>query len=103
LNSVGIRPLWSKLGGSNFAYLIRISVKYGVDLRGLLMCFQEAWKEGSSARGSMIVQLRAKADNHGVFLITAGEEMVAQLRFNEEELKRMRRLDDSDLRSLAEA
>jgi ssDNA-binding replication factor A large subunit len=51
----------------------------------------------------MIVQLRMRGDDHGVFLIKRGKELVAQLRFYEEELKRMRRLKDSALSSLVEA
>jgi hypothetical protein len=99
---VGTRPP-ANIGGSNFAYLIRIFCKYGVDLKGLLECLWKAWKEGSSACGSIIVQLRMRGDDHGIFLIKRGEELVAQLRFEEEELKRMRRLKDSTLSSLVEA
>ena len=97
------RSPWAHLGGGHFAYLLRISCKYGVDLKGLLECLWKAWKEGSSARGNMIVQLRMRDDDYGLFLITRGEELVAQLRFNLEELKRMRQLRDSDLSSLVEA
>ena len=103
MNSRGSRSPWLHLGGGNFAYLLRISVKYGVDLKGLLECLWMAWKEGSSARGSMIVQLRMRGDDYGIFLITRGEKMVAHLSFNLKELKRMRQLRDSDLSSLVEA
>ena len=77
--------------------MIRISSKYGVDLKRLLKCFQEAWKEGASAYGSMIVRLRMKAEDHGIFLVTREEEIVAQLRFSEVALEKMLWLDDSDL------
>ena len=93
----------SSLGGYSFAYLIRISSKYGVDLKGLLECFREAWREGASTYGNMIVQLRMKADGHMIFLVMREGEFVAQLRFDEKMLEEMRRLDDSALSSLIEA
>jgi replication factor A1 len=51
----------------------------------------------------MVVQLRVKSKDYGVFMITRRGEVVAQLRFDEEELERMRQLNDSALSSMAEA
>ena len=94
---------WSSLGGANFAYVIRISSKCGVDLKRLLECFWEAWKEEVSTHGNIVVRLRMKGDDYAIFLITREGEIVAQVGFNEKALERIRSLSDSDLRLLREA
>ena len=98
-----IHSPWARLGGGNFAYLIRISIKYGVDLKRFLECFWKAWKGEISTHGNMVVQLRVKSKDHGIFMITRRGEVVAQLKFDEEELEKMRQLNDSALSSMVEA
>jgi replication factor A1 len=81
---------------TNCWYLMWISKKYGLETHKFLACFLDAWIHEKSSCEDMSIQCRQKTVNGGVFLVTQGQKVVAQLSLSEMALKR---LPDIDLAS----
>jgi len=65
-------------------YLIYLSGKHGVDPFKLLNSFFEAEKKKAFTCGPLKIVLRERAENHAIFLLKRGSEIVAQMRFRSE-------------------
>ena len=81
---------------ANRWYLIWLSKKYGLEAHKFLACFLNAWTHERSSCKSISIQCRQKTKNEGIFLVTQGQKVVAQLSLSEMALKR---LPDIDLAS----
>ena len=76
--------------------MIWLSKKYGLETGKFLTCFLDAWVHQKSSCEDVSIQCRQKTVNGGVFLVTQGQKVVAQLSLSEMALKR---LPDIDLAS----
>lgn len=74
-------------------YLIRVSQKYEIETHKFFACFLDAWEREKSSCMGISIQCRQKTDNNGVFLVTQGQKVVAQLSLSETALKRMPEID----------
>ena len=68
-------------------YLAKVSLKYDVDSDKFFDSFLEAFKHGKSKCGKLSIGRRARRPDYAVFLITKGQEVVAQFRMSEHLLK----------------
>ena len=76
--------------------MIWISQKYGLEPHKFLACFLDAWMHEKSSCENISIQCRQKTENNGVFLVTQGQKVIAQLSLSEMALKH---LSDVDLTS----
>lgn len=77
-------------------YLIRVSEKYGLKTRRFLTCFLDAWLCERSSYNGILIRCRRKTKSDGIFLVTQGQKVIAQLSLSEALLKQ---LPDIDLES----
>jgi len=77
-------------------YLIRVSEKYGLETRRFLACFSDAWLRERSSYNGILIRCRRKDKSDGIFLVTQGQKVIAQLSLSEALLKQ---LPDIDLES----
>ena len=81
----------------SFTYLVRISEKYEVDTSRLLECVRTAWIKGESSYDDLLIRLRQRVGNEGVFLITQDEKIVAQVRLTSKLLESLSKKDVQNL------
>ena len=74
-------------------YLIRISENYGLETHKFLACFLDAWTQEKSTCMDISIQCRQKTKNDGVFLVTQGQKIIAQLILSGTMLKHMPNVD----------
>jgi len=74
-------------------YLIRVSQKYEIETHKFFACFLDAWVREKSSCMGISIQCRQKTKNNGVFLVTQGQKVIAQLSLSEMALKRMPEVD----------
>ena len=74
-------------------YLIRISENHGLETHKFFACFQDAWAHEKSSCKGISIQCRQKTNNDGVFLITQGQKIIAQLILSGTALKHMPDVD----------
>jgi hypothetical protein len=78
---------------ANRWYLIWISKKYELETGKFLACFLDAWRGGRSSCKDVSIQCRQKMEDHGIFLVTRDQEVIAQLSMSEAALKRLPDVD----------
>ena len=94
------RPHSSRCSASdraNIAYLARTSIEHGFDLKAFLERVHSAWRDGQASYKTMTVTCRKKSDGYAVFLIKAGERLIAQLKLHDKTLENIRDVSQSDL------
>ncbi len=94
------RPHSSRCSASdraNLTYLARISIEHGFDLKTFLERIHSAWRDGQASYKTMTVTCRKKYDGYAVFLIKAGERLIAQLKLHDKTLDNIRDVSQSDL------
>ncbi len=74
-------------------YLIRVSKKYEVETQKFFSCFLDAWERKESSCMGILIQCRQKTNDNGVFLVTQGQKVIAQLSLSEMTLKSMPEVD----------
>jgi len=74
-------------------YLVRVSEKYGLEIHKFLACFLEAWAHERSSYNNILIQCRQKTESDGVFLVTQGQKVIAQLSLSEALLKHLPDVD----------
>jgi hypothetical protein len=78
---------------ANRWYLIWISKKYGLETHKFLACFLDAWAHEKSSCKDVSIHCRQKTVNGGVFLVTQGQKVIAQLSLSEIALNRLPEVD----------
>jgi hypothetical protein len=78
---------------ANRWYLMWISEKYGLEAHKFLTSFKDTWTKGKSSCKDISVQCRQKTENNAVFLVTQGQEIIAQLSLSETALKCLSEID----------
>jgi len=78
---------------SRLLYLIRVSKKYDLETDKFLACFLDAWTHGKSSYKGISIHCRLKAQTNGVFLVTQGQKVIAQLSLSEVTLKHLPEVD----------
>ncbi len=74
-------------------YLIRVSENYGLETHKFFACFLDAWTHEKSSCKGISIQCRQKTKNEGVFLVTQGQKVIAQLILSGTALKHMPEVD----------
>ena len=59
-------------------YLAVLAVKHNLDAYELLNCIEEAWNQEQSKCEQVNVRCRERKKNSAIFLLTAGNEVLAQ-------------------------
>ena len=83
---------------TNRWYLIEVSEKYGLETRKFLASFRDAWTHGKSSCDDISIQCRQKTMNDGIFLVTRGQKVIAQLSLNQTTMKRLQDADSASFR-----
>lgn len=81
-------------------YLVKVSRKYGLETNEFLSCFKDAWAHDKSSCKDVLIQCRQKTDNEGVFLVTRGEKIIAQIILSKDFLDNMPHIDVEDYPSI---
>lgn len=77
-------------------YLVKVSKKYGLETNEFLSCFQDAWAHNKSSCKDVLIQCRQKTDNDGVFLVTKGDKIIAQIILSKDFLDNMPHIEITD-------
>jgi len=71
----------------SFAYLARISGKYGLDMSEFFECIGNAWMRGQSSFDDVSIKRRLVVQDGYVFLITKNQRIVAQMKLTRKVLE----------------
>ena len=77
----------------SFAYLARISGKYGMDISKLFQCIDNARMRGESSFDDVSIKRRLAVEDGYVFLITKNQRFVAQLKLTRKVLEYLPKAD----------
>jgi len=86
-------PWHSMADMTSFAYLIRISKKYGIVADKLFECFLDAWTNKKALYKTTSIKCREKTENDAMFLVMQNQKVIAQFRLNNETLRSLREVD----------
>jgi replication factor A1 len=81
----------------SLAYLVRVSKKYEIDTSRLIECVHDAWLRGESSFDDVSIIRRKMVGEDGIYLITQGKKILAQLRLTSRLLEYLGRIDIADL------
>ena len=86
-------PWHSMADMTSFAYLIRISKKYGIASDKLFECLLDAWSNKKALYKATSIKCREKTENDAIFLVMKNQKVIAQLRLSNETLRSLRAVD----------
>ena len=66
----------------SFTYLVRVSIKYGIDTFKFLKSVNVAWIRGESSCESISIKRREMTKDEGSFLITQDRRIIAQVKLS---------------------
>ena len=92
------RPWHSVSDMVSFAYLVRISKKYEIEVTKLFECIQIAKTKGEAVFDDLSIKRRQMTLEDGIFLITQNENVVAQVKLTTKLLNYLARTDLRDIR-----
>jgi hypothetical protein len=82
----------------SFAYLVRISKKYGIETSKFLKCIHGAWIKGESSCDGVSIRRRQMTEDVGTLLITQDQRIIAQVRLTSRVLGYLERPEILNLR-----
>jgi hypothetical protein len=83
------RKCWSNDDRKKLEYFFSLSQIHQIDFENLVKAVVDAEKVGGSRCGGLTIQFRARTERGNIFLITANQRVVAQIRLEKRIVKRM--------------